>query len=123
MIFNEEHKSQLITKLQVNNAFKKIKANKGSPVVDGIIIETVSNKIRNYLNPLWNRISSGSCSPKPVRQVLIPMGKGKMRPFDIPTILDRLAKQVIAAELSNDVDKYFSLTVLVTDLISRHTKP
>lgn len=108
MIFNEEHKSQPITKLQINDAFKKIKANNGIAGVDGITIETVSNNPRKYLYPLWNRMTSGSYFPKPVRQVLIPKGNGKMRPFGIPTVLDRVAQQVIATELENDVDKYFS---------------
>ena len=108
MIFNEEHKSQPITKLQVNDAFKKIRANKGSAGVDGITIETVSSNPRKYLYPLWNRMTSGSYFPKPVRQVLIPKGNGKMRPLGIPTVLDRVAQQVIATELENDVDKYFS---------------
>ena len=108
MIFNEEHKSQPITKLQVNDAFKKIRANKGSAGVDGITIETVSSNPRKYLYPLWNRMTSGSYFPKPVRQVLIPKGNGKMRPLGIPTVLDRVAQQVIATELENDVDKHFS---------------
>src|SRR5690606_25029388 len=99
MIFNEEHKSQPITKLQVNDAFKKIRANKGSAGVDGITIEMVSNNPRKYLYPLWNRMTSGSYFPKPVRQVLIPKGNGKMRPLGIPTVLDRVAQQVIATEL------------------------
>lgn len=108
MIFNEGHKSQPITKVQVNEAFKKIKANKGSAGVDGITIETVSTNPRKYLYPLWNRMSSGSYFPKPVRQVLIPKGNGKMRPLGIPTVLDRVAQQVIATELENDVDRHFS---------------
>jgi retron-type reverse transcriptase len=54
--------------------------------------------MRNYLNPLWNRMTIESYFPKPLRQVLINKGNGKMRPFGIPTILDRLANQVIATE-------------------------
>lgn len=99
MIFNEQHKSQPISKLQVNEAFKRVKANKGSSGVDGISIEQVAQNPRKYLYPLWNRMSSGSYFPKPVRQVLIPKGDGKMRPLGIPTIVDRVAQQVIATEL------------------------
>lgn len=83
MIFNEEHKTQPISRLQVNEAFKRVKANKGSAGVDGLSIETVSSQPRKYLYPLWNRMASGSYFPKPVRQVLIPKGKGKMRPLGI----------------------------------------
>jgi len=78
MIFNKEHKSQPITRLQVNEAFRKVKSNKGSSGVDGITIETVNVNPRKYLYPLWNRLASGSYFPKPVRQVLIPKGNGEM---------------------------------------------
>lgn len=107
MIFNEQHKTQPITKLQVNEAFKLVKANKGASGVDGITIEEVAQKPRKYLYPLWNRMASGSYFPKPVRQVLIPKGDGKMRPLGIPTIVDRVAQQVIATELEQVVDKHF----------------
>lgn len=107
MIFDEQHKSQPISKLQVNEAFRRVKANKGSSGVDGITIEQVAANPRKYLYPLWNRMSSGSYFPKPVRQVLIPKGNGKMRPLGIPTIVDRVAQQVIATELEAVVEKHF----------------
>lgn len=107
MIFNEQPKSQPISKLQVNEAFKRVKANKGSSGVDGITIEEVAKNPRKYLYPLWNRMASGSYFPKAVRQVLIPKGDGKMRPLGIPTIVDRVAQQVIATELEQDVEKHF----------------
>lgn len=107
MIFNGQHKSQPISRLQVNEAFKRVKANKGSSGVDGTSIEQVAQNPRKYLYPLWNRMSSGSYFPKAVRQVLIPKGDGKMRPLGIPTIVDRVAQQVIATELEAVVDKHF----------------
>ena len=107
MIFNEQHKSQPITKLQVNEAFKRVKANKGASGVDGMTIEEVAQKPRRFLYPLWNRMASGSYFPKPVRQVLIPKGDGKMRPLGIPTVVDRVAQQVIATELEQVVEKHF----------------
>lgn len=107
MIFDEQHKTQPISKLQVNEAFKRVKANKGSAGVDGVSIEQVKANPRKYLYPLWNRMASGSYFPKPVRQVLIPKGDGKMRPLGIPTVVDRVAQQVIATELEAVVDKHF----------------
>jgi len=107
MIFDEQHRSQPISRLQVNEAFKRVKANKGSSGIDGISIEQVAQNPRKYLYPLWNRMSSGSYFPKAVRQVLIPKGDGKMRPLGIPTIVDRVAQQVIATELEAVVDKHF----------------
>lgn len=108
MIFKEEQKSQPITRLQVMEAFKKIKANGGASGVDGISIEEVNANPRKYLYPLWNRMSSGSYFPKAVRQVLIPKQDGTMRPLGIPTVVDRVAQQVIKDELENIVDKQFS---------------
>lgn len=108
MIFEDEHKTQPISKLQVTEAFQRVKANGGSAGVDGLTIEKVSGNVRKYLYPLWNRMASGSYFPKPVRQVLIPKGNGKMRPLGIPTIVDRVAQQVIATELESVVDKHFS---------------
>lgn len=107
MIFNEQPKSQPISKLQVNEAFKRVKANKGSSGVDGITIEEVTKNPRKHLYPMWNRMASGSYKPKAVRQVLIPKGDGKMRPLGIPTIVDRVAQQVIATELEQVVEKHF----------------
>ena len=107
MIFKEQPKSQPISKLQVKEAFKQVKANKGSNGVDGITIEEVAKKPRKYLYPIWNRMASGSYQPKAVRQVLIPKGDGKMRPLGIPTIIDRVAQQVIATELEQVVEKHF----------------
>src|SRR5690554_483398 len=89
MIFNEQHKSQPISRLQVNEAFKRVKANKGSSGVDRTSIEQIAQNPRKYLYPLWNKMSSGSYFPKAVRQVLIPKGDGKMRPLGIPTIVEQ----------------------------------
>ena len=108
MIFKEEQKTQPISRLQVMEAFTKVKANGGSAGVDGITIETVAVNVRKHLYPLWNRMASGSYYPKAVRQVMIPKGDGKERALGIPTITDRVAQQVIATELEAIVDKQFS---------------
>jgi len=108
MIFEVEQKTQPITKLQVTEAFKRVKANGGSGGVDNIRIEQVDKNKRKYLYPLWNRMTSGSYFPKPVRQTLIPKGEGKARALGIPTVVDRVAQQVIATELGSIVDKTFS---------------
>ena len=109
MIFGIEQKTQAITSLQVTEAFKRVKANGGSAGVDKITIEQVENNKRKYLYPLWNRMASGSYFPKAVRQTLIPKGNGEMRALGIPTVVDRVAQQVIATELENMVDKTFSV--------------
>lgn len=108
MIFVEEQKTQPITRLQVMEAFKEVKANGGSAGVDKITIAQVEQNKRKYLYPLWNRMASGSYFPKPVRQSLIPKAGGKKRALGIPTVTDRVAQQVIATELESIVDKQFS---------------
>ena len=108
MIFGIEHRTQPISKLQVKNAFERVKQNKGAGGIDGVVIKDVEQHIRKYLYPLWNRMSSGSYFPKAVRQVLIPKEKGKFRALGIPTVVDRVAQQVIATELESIVDKQFS---------------
>jgi RNA-directed DNA polymerase len=108
MIFDEEQKTQPITRLQVMEAFKRVKANGGSAGVDKITIAQVEANKRKYLYPLWNRMASGSYFPKPVRQTLIPKPGGKKRALGIPTVTDRVAQQVIATELEGIVDKQFS---------------
>jgi group II intron reverse transcriptase/maturase len=108
MIFVEEQKTQPITRLQVMEAFKRVRANGGSAGVDKITISQVEKNKRKYLYPLWNRMASGSYFPKPVRQSLIPKPNGKKRALGIPTVTDRVAQQVIATELEHDIDSLFS---------------
>jgi retron-type reverse transcriptase len=101
MIFDEEQKTQPITRLQVIEAFKRVRANGGSAGVDTITIAQVETNKRKYLYPLWNRMASGSYFPKAVRQTLIPKPGGKKRALGIPTVTDRVAQQVIATELES----------------------
>lgn len=108
MIFEDEQKTQPITRLQVMDAFKRVKANGGSAGVDNISIEQVDSNKRKYLYPLWNRMASGSYFPKAVRQTIIPKSNGGKRALGIPTIVDRVAQQVIATELECIVDATFS---------------
>jgi group II intron reverse transcriptase/maturase len=108
MIFVEEQKTQPITRLQVMEAFQRVRANGGSAGVDNITIAQVESNKRKYLYPLWNRMASGSYFPKAVRQTLIPKSDGKKRALGIPTVTDRVAQQVIATELEKIVDIKFS---------------
>jgi len=75
--------------------------------VDQIGMEEIASNPRKYLYPLWNRLASGSYFPPPVKEVLIPKGEGKERLLGIPTILDRVAQEVIKAELEKIVEPLF----------------
>lgn len=108
MIFAEEQKTQPITRLQVMEAFKRVRANDGSAGIDGVTTSQVSANMRKYLYPLWNRMASGSYFPKAVRQTFIDKEGGKKRALGIPTVTDRVAQQVVATELEAIVDHKFS---------------
>lgn len=75
--------------------------------IDRVSMEAIASNPRKYLYPLWNRLSSGSYFPPPVKQAPIPKGDGKERILGIPTIIDRVAQEVIRAELEAIVEPRF----------------
>ncbi|NWH06990.1 group II intron reverse transcriptase/maturase, partial [Desulfobacter latus] len=75
-----------IPKLEVVEAYERVKANKGAAGVDGQSIEEFESNLKDNLYKLWNRMSSGSYFPPPVMRVEIPKGDGRMRPLGIPTV-------------------------------------
>ena len=85
-----------ISKRDVWEAFKKVKANQGAAGVDGQSIQDFEAGLTNNLYKLWNRLSSGSYFPPPVQRVLIPKpGGGGDRALGIPTVADRCAQEVV----------------------------
>ena len=74
-----------IPKREVWEAFKRVKVNQGTAGVDGQSIAEFEVDLRNNLYKLWNRLSSGSYFPPPVRRVEIPKASGGTRPLGIPT--------------------------------------
>ena len=97
-----------ITREQVWESFKLVKANGGTAGVDGITIDDIAVNPRKHLYPVWNRLSSGSYFPPAVKRVEIPKSDGGIRPLGIPTVKDRVAQMVVAKELEEQVDKHFS---------------
>jgi group II intron reverse transcriptase/maturase len=83
-----------ISKREVWEAFKRVKANQGAAGVDGQSIADFEADLTNNLYKLWNRMSSGSYCPPPVRRVDIPKANGGTRPLGIPTVADRVAQEV-----------------------------
>jgi RNA-directed DNA polymerase len=96
-----------ISKREVWEAYKRVKANQGAAGVDGQSIAEFEGELKNNLYKLWNRMSSGSYFPTPVRRVDIPKGDGRTRPLGIPTVSDRIAQMVVKRYLEPDVDKHF----------------
>ena len=77
------------------NSYQKVVAKDGGAGIDQESIEMFNVKMGDNLYKLWNRMSSGSYNPPPVRTVLIPKKQGGYRPLGIPTVSDRIAQGVV----------------------------
>jgi len=95
------------SKREVWEAYKRVKANQGAAGVDGQSIEEFERDLQTNLYKLWNRMSSGSDFPPPVRRVDIPTGEGRTRPLGSPTVADRIAQVVVKRSLEPEVEKHF----------------
>jgi len=96
-----------IPKREIWEAFKHVKANQGAAGVDGQSIEDFEARLGDNLYKLWNRLSSGSYMPPPVRRVDIPKANGGTRPLGIPTVADRVAQEVVRRYLEPLVEPMF----------------
>ena len=96
-----------IPKREVWEAYKRVKANQGAAGVDGQTIADFEVDLSNNLYKLWNRMSSGSYFPAPVRRVDIPKSDGRTRPLGIPTVADRVAQMVVKRYLEPLVEPVF----------------
>ena len=100
-------KSFDISKYTVWEAYQRVKANKGAAGIDNESIEDFERDLKNNLYKIWNRMSSGSYFPPPVRTVLIPKSNGGTRKLGIPTVGDRIAQTVVKLYLEPDVEQQF----------------
>src|SRR5690348_17365682 len=96
-----------IPKREVWEAYKRVRANQGAAGVDGQMISDFDADLENNLYKLWNRLSSGSYFPPPVRRVEIPKSDGRMRPLGIPTVADRIAQEVARRYLEPRLEPAF----------------
>jgi group II intron reverse transcriptase/maturase len=96
-----------IDKRLVYEAYKAVKSNAGAAGVDGKTIEQFEADLRNNLYKLWNRMSSGSYFPPPVRAVSIPKKSGGQRILGVPTVADRVAQMVVKQLIEPDLEPIF----------------
>jgi RNA-directed DNA polymerase len=96
-----------IDKKQVYEAYKAVKSNAGSAGVDAQTIEQFEADLQNNLYKLWNRMSSGSYFPPPVRAVSIPKKTGGQRILGVPTVADRVAQMVVKQRIEPELDPIF----------------
>src|SRR5215208_2060283 len=103
-----EDKPFVIPKPMVWEAWRRVKANKGAPGVDGQDLGTFEADHADNLYKIWNRMSSGSYLPPPVKAVRIPKSHGEgVRVLGVPTIADRVAQTVVARRLEGKVEAIF----------------
>lgn len=97
----------VISKWAVKEAYEKVKANQGAAGVDEVSIARFEEDLKGNLYKIWNRMSSGSYFPPPVRAVEIPKRGGGVRVLGVPTVADRVAQTVVAMALEPQVEPFF----------------
>ena len=103
----KETKSFEIPKALVMQAYKLVKANAGAAGVDQQSIKEFSNSYQKNLYKIWNRMSSGSYFPPPVKAVPIPKKTGGERILGVPTVADRIAQMVVKLAFEPKVEPHF----------------
>ena len=89
----------ILYKDNFNRAYKRVKANKGAPGIDGMTIEEALPYLKEHQQELTDRIYCGKYTPSPVRRVEIPKPDGGVRKLGIPTVIDRTLQQAITQQL------------------------
>jgi RNA-directed DNA polymerase len=100
-------KSFAITKRMVYEAWKRVKANRGAAGIDDETIAKFEGNLGGNLYKLWNRLSSGSYFPPPVKEVEIPKRSGGVRVLGVPTVADRIAQAVVRERLEPLLEPHF----------------
>ena len=102
-----KEKPFVISEQVVREAYERVKANRGAAGVDGESIGDFEEDLERNLYKLWNRMSSGSYFPPPVRVVEIPKESGGKRGLGIPTVSDRVAQMVVKMYLEPSLEPHF----------------
>jgi RNA-directed DNA polymerase len=114
-IFNWKYQEEILSKTKpfdipkqlVVEAWETVKANAGSAGVDRQSIDDFERNLKDNLYKLWNRMSSGSYFPPPVKAVSIPKKSGGQRILGVPTVSDRVAQTVVTLAFEPLVEPYF----------------
>lgn len=104
----EDLMEQVTRPYNLNKAWKRVKANKGAPGIDGMTVDELREWLSTHKEELVESLGKGSYRPQPVRGVKIPKPGGGMRQLGIPTVVDRLVQQAILQVLEPILDPTFS---------------
>lgn len=107
----------------ISEAWSYVKANKGSAGIDNVDIKKYESNLQKNLYKLWNRMSSGTYFPKPVKLVEIPKANGGKRPLGIPTVEDRTAQMAAVMEIEPILKPSSTMTHTLIVTTGRHTMP
>ena len=91
---------RILDRDNLNRAYKRVKANKGAPGIDGMTIEATLPWLKEHREELLQSIREGKYKPQPVRRKEIPKPDGGVRKLGIPTVVDRIIQQATAQELT-----------------------
>ena len=105
---NDHLLERILSRENMLKAWKRVKANKGAPGIDGKSIEEFPEFARNHWDNIRESLLAGTYQPSPVRRVEIPKATGGTRPLGIPTVLDRLIQQAIYQVMMPIFDPNFS---------------
>jgi RNA-directed DNA polymerase len=104
----EDLMERVCDRANLNQAYRRVRANKGSPGIDGMRVEDLDEWCRAHKDELIASLMDGSYQPQPVKGVQIPKPGGGMRQLGIPTVVDRLVQQAILQVLEPIFDPMFS---------------
>ena len=91
---------RILDRHNLNRAYKRVKANKGAPGIDGMTVEDALPWLREHREELLEQIRSGKYKPLAVRRKEIPKPEGGVRKLGIPAVVDRIIQQAIAQQLT-----------------------
>ena len=99
---------KILERDNLNRAYKRVKANKGAPGIDGMTVDDALPWLKGHNHELIQRIRSGHYTPSPVRRKEIPKPDGGVRKLGIPTVIDRIIQQAMAQQLIPIYEPLFS---------------
>ena len=99
---------KILSKENLNKAYKQVCKNKGASGVDGVTVEELSAYIKEHKEEILWQIRNRKYKPQPVRRVYIPKENGKMRKLGIPSVIDRVLQQAIVQVLTPIYEEQFS---------------
>ena len=101
---------EILSRDNMNKAYKKVYQNKGAAGIDGITVKEIENYIKENKERILNRIRKRKYKPQPVKRVQIPKEDGKKRNLGIPTVMDRIIQQAIVQVISPIFEEQFAET-------------